>query len=78
MKVAAREAPLTTIPHLMKLNDLVIAKPRIALFAMQTAEQMYASLLPDRVLKSFSDYTTANARDSHLILFYFEDQLKHT
>jgi ribosome biogenesis protein MAK21 len=78
MKVAAQESPLTTLPHLTTLNGLLNGKPRIAIFAMQTAEQIFTKfLLPDRALRSFADHPVGDAKDSHLLLFYFEDQLKN-
>jgi ribosome biogenesis protein MAK21 len=78
MKVAAQEHPVTVLPHLTSLSQMLAGKPRIAIAAMQTLEQIYTlHLLPDRPLKSFSDLPVSKARDSHLVLFYFEDQLKH-
>jgi ribosome biogenesis protein MAK21 len=76
MRVTADENPLFSLPHLSQLNEMMRVKPRIALEAMHTAEHIFThSLLPDRLLKKFGEQPLHSAKDSHLVIFYFEDQL---
>lgn len=77
IKVSIQETPLLSIKYLRQLNEMMKSKPRIAIETMQNAIQIYTKfLLPPRPLKKFDDQPLKTAKDSGLLLFYFEDQLK--
>lgn len=76
-RVQAQERPLGALEGLRALGDMLAGKPRVALDAMAALVQIYAkSLLPDRALRKFDDQPLRGAKDFHLIVFFFEDQLK--
>ena len=76
-RVQAQEKPLTSIENLKTLAEMLNGKPRVAIDAMNTLVQIYTKyLLPNRPLKKFDDQPLKGAKDFHLLVFYFEDQLK--
>lgn len=77
IKVSIQETPLLSLKHLQSLNEMINSKPRVAIETMQNAVQIYTKyLLPPRPLKKFEEQPLRSAKDSGLLLFYFEDQLK--
>ncbi|KAH0793136.1 CCAAT/enhancer-binding protein zeta-like [Histomonas meleagridis] len=76
-KVFAQDYPVLSLENLKQLNEMLGGKPRVAIDAMHCAMDIYIkTLLPDRPLKKFDDQPLKNAKDFHLLIFYFEDQLK--
>lgn len=77
----ASQTPLLSLEYIRTLNDMMKGEPRVALSAMNAAKFIYIkSLLPPPArgiyLRKFEEQPLRGAKDSHLLLFYFEDQLK--
>jgi len=77
-KVMASETPLQTLTILESLNRMLDDKPRLQLDSINCGIEIYTKcMLPtDRTLRKFAEQPIRNAKDSHLLLYYFEDAIK--